>query len=108
MKKNNNRKIIWSFKAKESLDNIYKYIKNDSLQNAKKVKRKIVEVVDDLLVFPEKYPCETFLDKAKGNFRFVVIWSYKIIYEITVDKIIILDIFHTAQSPTKITKLIDK
>ena len=105
---NKARKIIWSYKSKESLNNIYEYIKNDSLQNAKKVKRRIVEIVSDLLIFPEKYSRGPFLDKTIGNFRFAVIWRYKIIYEITDNNIIILDIFHTAQSPIKITKLIEK
>ena len=105
---NKARKIIWSYKSKESLNNIYEYIKNDSLQNAKKVKRRIVEIVSDLLIFPEKYSREPFLDKTIGNFRFAVIWSYKIIYEITDNEIIILDIFHTAQNPMKITQLADR
>ena len=78
----NSYKIIWSFVAKNSLESIYDYIKKESLQNAKQVKRKIVELISDLLTFPEKHPREPFLDKTKGNFRFTIIWSYKIIYEI--------------------------
>ena len=105
---NKKRKIIWSYKSRESLNYIYEYIKIDSFQNAKKVKRKIIEIVSDLLIFPEKYSREHFLDKSKGNFRFAVIWSYKIIYEITENEIIILDIFHTAQNPMKITQLADR
>lgn len=102
---NKHRKIVWSLQAKSSIDNIYDYIKKSSLQNAKKVRLRIVTTVSDLLIFPEKHAREPFLDKTKGYFRFAVVWSYKIIYEITGDKIIVLDIFHSAQDPNKITKL---
>ncbi len=75
---NNKRKIIWSFKSKESLDNIYEHIKNDSLQNAQKVKHKIIEIVNDLLVFPEKYPRELFLDKSKGKHPYKSFYLFSI------------------------------
>ncbi len=101
----NNYQIAWSLHAKNSLDKIYEYIKEESPQNAQKVKRKIIELVSSLIVFPEKYVREQFLDQQKGDFRFAVIWSYKIIYEITDDIIIILDIFHAAQNPVKIQNL---
>ncbi len=99
--------ILWSYQAKESLDNIYKYIKNNSLQNARKVKNKIITTVNDLIIFPEKFPREPVFDKTKGNFRFAVVFSYKIIYELTEEKIIVLDIFNTAQNPIKIENLIN-
>lgn len=103
-----NYDIIWTYTAKQSLDKIYEYIKKDSKKNAKKVKNEIVNTVTELKILPEKYPKEFYLDQEKGNFRFFVKWSYKIIYELTKKEIIILDIFHTAQNPDKINLLTDK
>jgi len=97
-----NYKIIWSLHAKDSIDKIFEYIKAESPQNAHKVKRKIIELVNTLTFFPEKHTREQLLDREKGNFRFVPIWNYKIIYEIAENEIIVLDIFHSAQNPNKI------
>lgn len=38
--------------------------------------------------------------------RFVSKWSYKIVYERTEDKVIILDVFNTSQNPKKLFKLL--
>jgi plasmid stabilization system protein ParE len=51
--------------------------------------------------FPEKYSTEDFLADESENYRSVSKWSYKIIYEVAEDCIIIADIFHTSQHPSK-------
>jgi toxin ParE1/3/4 len=72
--------------------------------NAKMVKTTLVSLIGSLNDFPEKYPTDPFIQKNKGNFRYVSKWNYKIVYEITKKEIIIIDIFHTAQSPEKINE----
>jgi len=54
---------------------------------------------------PEKFAKEPLLSDEPENYRSVNKWNYKIIYEITVTEIIIVDIFHTSQHPSKIKKL---
>jgi plasmid stabilization system protein ParE len=54
--------------------------------------------------FPEKYSREEFLEEEPENYRSISKWSYKIIYEVTQDAIIIVDIFHARQHPSKISK----
>ena len=44
------------------------------------------------------------LEDEPGNYRYKVIWSYKIIYEITKEAIYILDVFHTSRDPSNIKK----
>ncbi|MCX6222108.1 MAG: type II toxin-antitoxin system RelE/ParE family toxin [Bacteroidia bacterium] len=100
-------KIKWSFYAKRSLDLIVACIEADSPSNAKMVKRTLVSLVGSIIDFPEKFPTDPFIPKSKGNFRFVSRWNYKIVYEITPNEIIIIDIFHTAQSPEKIEDAVD-
>lgn len=71
--------------AKESLDEIYNYIKKDSPQNARKVKKGLIKFAGSLNHFPEKYLREEFLEEEPENYRSVSKWSYKIIYEVTGD-----------------------
>lgn len=98
--------IRWDRTAKESLDQIYEYIFQDSPQNAKKVKKELIKLVGSLNDFPEKYSREEFLDEVLGNYRSVSKWTYKVIYEVTEDSIIIVDIFQTRQHPSQIKKRI--
>lgn len=93
-------KILWQKKASDDLNGIYNYIKEDSPQNAIMVFNKIYELVNSLVVFPEKYPVEPTLNNP--NVRFVVIWSFKIIYTIKENTIYILRIFNTKRNPKKI------
>jgi len=96
--------IRWDRLAKQSLDDIYEYIGQNSIQNARKVKKSIVKLVGTINDFPDKYSKEEFLRDEPENYRSVSKWNYKIIYEVTNDAIIILDIFHTHQHPAKISK----
>ena len=93
-------KILWQKKASDDLNGIYNYIKEDSPQNAIMVFNKIYDLVNSLVVFPEKYPVEPTLNNP--NVRFVVIWSFKIIYTIKENTIYILRIFNTKRNPKKI------
>jgi plasmid stabilization system protein ParE len=88
--------------AKESLDDIYKYISQDSEQNARKVKKALIKLAGSLNDFAEKYAREEFLEEEPENYRSISKWSYKIIYEVTDKAIIIADIFHTSQHPSQV------
>jgi plasmid stabilization system protein ParE len=99
-------KINWDNEAKKSLRNIYNYIKGrESVEVAKKVRNEISSQAKFLNDFPEKFEKEHNLDDGFGNYRYKVIWSYKIIYEITKEAIYILDIFHTSRDPSNIRGL---
>jgi plasmid stabilization system protein ParE len=63
--------ILWDRLAKESLDNIYEYILQDSLLNARKVKKELIKLVGSLNDFPKKYSKEEFLLELSENFRSV-------------------------------------
>ena len=96
--------VIWDREARQSLKEIYNYIKKDSPPNARSVRKELLKLAGSLGNFPEKYPREPFLEDEMENFRSVVKWSWKIIYEVTDDAIIILMIFHTSQHPDKIKR----
>ena len=98
-------KVIWDDEAKKSLRNIYNYIKGrESVEVAKRVRNEIFSRAKSLHDFPEKFEREHNLEDEPGNYRNKVIWSYKIIYEVTEESIYILDIFHTNRDPSNIKK----
>jgi plasmid stabilization system protein ParE len=94
--------IHWDRLAKENLDSIYNYISKDSVVAARKVKKELVNMAHSLNDFPEKFSIEDCLVDVPGDYRSVSKWSYKIIYEVTDECIIIADVFHTSQHPSKI------
>ena len=100
--------IRWDRLAKENLDNIYAYIAEDSITAARKVKKELVKLAHSLNDFPEKFSIAEYLADEQENFRSVSKWNYKIIYEVTQECIIILDVFHTSQHPLQIKKGLKK
>ena len=97
--------IRWDKLAKENLDYIYDFFAEDSITSARYVKKKLVKLAHSLNDFPEKYSKEEFLADEPENYRSVSKWSYKIVFEISDDCVIIADIFHTSQHPSKIKRI---
>ena len=97
--------IKWDEFAVRNLNAIYEYIALDSVAAARHVKKSIILLVRKLADFPEKYPKEEFLSDFPNNFRSVTKWSYKIIYEVTTEEIMTLDVFHVKQNPQKIKSI---
>ncbi|MCC5938078.1 MAG: type II toxin-antitoxin system RelE/ParE family toxin [Lunatimonas sp.] len=48
---------------------------------------------------PQMGTIEPLLTHKKFEYRFLLVWSYKIIYRTTKDKVIISRVFHTSRSP---------
>ncbi len=61
--------IRWDRLARESLDGIYEYILQDSLQNARKIKKELIKLAGSLRDFPDKYSREEFLKEESENYR---------------------------------------
>ncbi len=97
--------IRWDKRAKENLDSIYDFIAEESVSAARYVKKELIKLAHSLNVFPEKYSKEEHLANEPENYRSVSKWSYKIIYEVTDECLIIADIFHAGQHPSKIKRV---
>ena len=104
MVRKRNLPIRWDRLAKNNLGDIFEYIAEDSITAARRVKKELVKLAHSLNDFPEKFSVEEFLSNEPENYRSVTKWSYKIIYEVTEEYIIIVDVFHTSQHPSKIKK----
>lgn len=94
--------VVWSLEAKNSLSEIYNYIFEDSPQNAEKVLNNIIDLAESLHDERYDYAIDPIINKEK--FRHISIWTYKIIYERTTNKVLILDIFNGKQNPDKLKK----
>lgn len=99
--------VLWDNSARASFRNIYNYIKSQAKSNgpAEMVKRVILAEVDLIPTRPRTYPLEPYLSELDGEFRFALVFTYKIIFEIGESQIFILDIFHTSRNPQEITEL---
>ena len=96
--------VRWDNEAVESLRDIYEYIKVDSPSGAHHIRKTLLSLANSLGDYPEKYVREPYLEHESNNYRSVNKWSYKLIYEVTEEEVIIVMVFHMSQNPDKITK----
>lgn len=98
-------KVIWDDEAKMSLKEIISYIRKQSPNAADKVKQGIIRLASSLNKFPERFSKEEYLQNKDGNYRSVSIWSYKLVYKIEDETVMILFIMHNSQNPAIIEEL---
>ncbi len=84
--------VIWSLPAKQDLKKIYDYIARDSKYYAEKVSQDILERSEKLNEFPEIGRIVPEIGEV--NIREVIVYSYRLIYEISSDKIEVLALIH--------------
>ena len=88
--------VIWSVPAKQDLKSIYDYIATDSKYYAIKVSQDFVEKSESLAEFPKMGRMVPEIDNP--NIRELIIYSYRLIYEISSNQIKILAIIHSKQN----------
>lgn len=88
--------VKWSNPAKLDLKQIHDYIARDSRFYAKKVASEIVEKTEKLNLFPEIGRIVSEIEDPKV--RELFIYSYRIIYEISPDKIKVLALVHNKRN----------
>ena len=93
-------KVVWSERAKISLSEIYEYVYQDSPKAADRVLESILDKTNSLQNEQIEYPKNPILNDQR--FRFILLWSFKIIYQRTESKVIIIEIFHTRKDPGKL------
>jgi len=94
--------VIWRIKTSDELETIYKYIKKEIPKNAILVFNSICDLAISLPNFPYRFPLEPIINIEKV--RYVVIWSFKIIYAVKEQISVILRVFNTKQNPKKLKK----
>ena len=95
--------VIWTKKASGQFERAIKYIfKEQGFYYADIVREKILQTTALLEGQPQMGTIEPLLTHKKSKYRFILVWSYKIIYRTTKDKVIISRVFHTSRSPKKL------
>ena len=94
-----NKKVVWTTRARASLDCYCDIIAEDSASNAKKVKREIVLTSKKLAKTPYLYQLDEYYLDNPGNIRRFFKWSYKVVYQVTEERVVVLEVYHTSTSP---------
>ena len=88
--------VIWSIPARKDLKSIHDYISLDSKYYAKKVSEEFLSKVDKLSIFPKMGRIVPELELPE--IRELLVFSYRIIYELKEGNIEILAIVHGKQN----------
>lgn len=92
-------KVSWSEDARQQLKAAYNYIKEDSPQNAKKIRSDIANIASSLSLNPHKYPRDKYKLANDGSYRAFEKHKYRIVYRVLDKEIRILRIRHTSMEP---------
>lgn len=84
--------VKWSVPARNDLKQIHDYIANDSKYYARKVIQEIVAKTEALTDFPEMG--RVVPEISDQNIRELIIYSYRLVYEISAGGIEVLAIIH--------------
>ena len=94
--------IIWDPIAIAELKDIYEYIRRDSPPSAIIVRDELIRTVRGLQTMPRKFQVYEYANPSLGEYRTVVRWSYRIVYEILDSEVHVVRIIHTSREPGKI------
>jgi toxin ParE1/3/4 len=103
-------KLYWTQSALKNLDKIHRYILDQTLSEviANRYVLKLIMRVEQLKIYPESGQVELLLRKISQNSRYLIEGNYKIIYQVQNSSVIVTDVFHVKQNPTKINSNIKK
>jgi plasmid stabilization system protein ParE len=90
---------IWSNRAKKQLRAVFEYIKQDSPQNAEKVRDELIDATIKLASHPETYPIDKYKINNDGSYRAFELHHYRVSYRILKTEIRVVRLRHTSRSP---------
>ena len=90
-------KVIWTKRAFGQLGRAIKFIKEEQGSTyAEIVLNKILEKSRYLENFPQIGQVEPLLKHKKSEYRYIIVWSYKTIYRVDKEEVVISRVFHTS------------
>jgi plasmid stabilization system protein ParE len=92
--------IVWTIQAKESLKVIYDYYCKKSIPAAKKVKNELLKSPKSIY-FSKQYQ----IDEINPKYRRIVVRNFKVLYKSSNNRIEVIDIICSKQSPEILRKL---
>ena len=91
--------IVWDDDAKLAFRKAYEYIKEDSPQNASKVRKDILAAIGEIPSNTKRYPPDKYKIDNNGDYRAFEKHHLRVAYRITENEIRILSIRHTGMLP---------
>ncbi len=91
--------VIWSVTAKDDLKNIHDYIAKDSKFYALKISQEFIEKSEILEQFPQMG--RIVPEIGDKNIRELVLYSYRLLYKLSPNRIEVLAIVHGKQNFAK-------
>jgi plasmid stabilization system protein ParE len=88
------RRVVWSHRARSDLRNLVVWIRKDSPRNAEAVANRIVARAATLADQPGQ---GRRVPEHDGEFRKVIVQSWRVIYRVTDATVVIVAIVHTAR-----------
>ena len=100
------RKLIWTEPALNDLQAIYDYISKDSEYYASIFIGEIIESAEKLTDFPEIG--RIVPEYQQEDIREILVQSYRVIYQLEQNRILILTVIHGRRDLTKLMELDEK
>lgn len=92
--------IVWTRRSQQHLLAAYRYISQDSIQNAGKVIDDIIVAVEKAIANPRFYGPDKYKTNNDGSYRAFEKHSYRIVYRYTKNCIRVLRVRHTKMEPS--------
>ena len=94
-------KLLLTKRAEISLEEITDYyLTRHSVNRTKKVIKSLEEAFEKILASPHSYAICFDIEQPQKNTRQMIVHNtFKVIYRIEVDKIIIIEVFHGSRNP---------
>jgi addiction module RelE/StbE family toxin len=93
--------IVWTKRSQQHLKAAYKYISEDSPQNALKVIEDIIAAMNKAVSNPGFYNPDKYKVDNDGSYRAFEKHRYRIVYRFKKDVIRVLRVRHTKMEPEK-------
>ena len=91
--------IKWDKQAWIQLDSAYEHIKEDSEQNAEKVRADIISKIKEIPNHTSKYRADKYKNNNDGSYKYFEIYHYRIAFRVTEKIVKIMRIRSTHQEP---------
>ena len=93
--------LVWTRRSQLHLKALFKYINEDSPQNAILVVNDIVEAIEKATVNPEYYNPDKYKIDNDGSYRAFEKHRYRLVYRYQKNTIRVLRIKHTSMEPKR-------
>lgn len=93
--------IVWAPKVFDTFSEAYDYIRQDSFQNAEKVRSEILDAIESAAEIPTRNPVDKYKINNLGNYRAFELHSYRISYSFDSEKLYVLRFRHVKMKPKK-------